>query len=220
MAIGIQILGDSGTGKTYSLRNLDPKKVLYINCDRKSLPFRGWKKLYNRANKNYFETSNIKEIKQLLAHADKNKAIEVVVIDTINTIMSDKEMNNRNMSGFDKWMDYAGDIYDLYGSLGKLRDNLKILFIGHTEYYNDNHKTKRRLKTGGAKLTKLNIEGLLTYTLYTEVERKGNKNHYYFLTQSDGTTTARSPHDCFAGYKIDNDLAEVIKAIDKFENEV
>ena len=120
---------------------------------------------------------------------------------------------------YDKWIDYAADIYELFKLTQSevLREDLYVIFMGHTEEWKDNHVTKHRLKTGGAKLTNLNVEGKLTYTFYTEVEFKEDKPVYYFVTQSDGTTTARSPYGCF-DTKIPNDLGLIVKTIDEFEN--
>jgi hypothetical protein len=73
------------------------------------------------------------------------------------------------------------------------------------------------LKTTGSKLTKLNIEGKLTYTFYTDVEPKGDKLEYSFITQNDGSTTARSPEGAFE-FRIDNDLQAVTERIRQFEN--
>lgn len=92
-----------------------------------------------------------------------------------------------------------------------------VIFIGHVELYEDNYKKKYRLKTGGNKLTKLNVEGKLVYTFYTEVEFKGGKTSYSFVTQTDGTTTARSPHGCF-DFKIDNDLKFIVDRIEEYES--
>jgi hypothetical protein len=117
-------------------------------------------------------------------------------------------------------MDYAGEIYDLFAMANseELRDDLFIIFTGHTETYQDaNFEYKQRLLTGGTKLTKLNLEGKLTYTLYTDVEFEDGKPTYAFLTQTDGSNTARSPEGCFE-YKIPNDLEEVIKSIKEYEN--
>jgi Cdc6-like AAA superfamily ATPase len=219
MSVAIQILGLPGTGKTYSLRNLDAQSTYYINCDKKSMPFRGWKKAFNEENKNYARTSDPILIQKIIQGVSSSREdVKVVVIDTVNSIMSDKEMNERKKKGFDKWLDYAGDIYDLYSLANseKLRDDLTVVFIGHVESYQDNFETRWRLKTGGAKLTKLNVESKLAYTFYSHAENTGDKIEYYFTTQTDGFNTARSPEGLFE-YKIDNDLAPMIHAINDFE---
>jgi hypothetical protein len=220
MSVAIQLLGLPGTGKTYSLRNLNPETTYYINCDKKSLPFRGWKKKYNDDAKNYTKTSDPILIQKIIAGISQaRKDVKVVIVDTVNSIMSDKEMNERKKKGFDKWMDYAGDIYDLYSLANSenLRDDLVVVFVGHVEAYTDNFETRWRLKTGGTKLTKLNVESKLSYTFYSHAENTGEKVNYYFTTQTDGFNTARSPEGLFE-YKIPNDLEPMIQEIIKFEN--
>lgn len=103
MAIAVQILGEPGTGKTFSMRNLDHMSTMYVNCDKKSMPFQGWRKLYNKENRNYIHSSNAADIETYLkVISDKRPDIKVVLIDTVNTIMSDKEMAERKKQGFDK----------------------------------------------------------------------------------------------------------------------
>ena len=220
MAIAVQVLGPEGTGKTRSMKTLDPSKTVYINADKKSLPFRGWRKVYNKENQNYIVTSDTSKIMNYIQLiSNKRPEVDVILIDTVNSIMSDKEMRERKKNGFDKWMDYAGEIYDLYSLAGSetLRDDLIVIFIGHVEIYEDNFKKRWRLKTGGTKLTKLNVEGKLSYTFYTEVSFKDKKPIYKFVTQTDGTNTARTPEGCFE-YQIDNNLGFIVNTIKEYEN--
>jgi hypothetical protein len=220
MAVGILVLGPCGSGKTFSAGTLNPKSTVYINSDKKSMPFKGWREVYNAENKNYIVSSNALDIaKYIQVISDKAPHVKVILIDTISSIMSDKEMAEIKKKAYDKWIDYAADIYELFKLTQSevLREDLYIVFLGHTEEWKDNHVVKHRMKSGGAKLTNLNVEGKLTYTLYTEIEFNEGKPEYYFITQSDGTTTARSPFGCFER-KIPNDLGYVIKRIDEFEH--
>lgn len=220
MAIAVQILGSEGTGKTYSLRGLSPKETYYINCDKKSMPFRGWKTVYNETNKNYVKTSDISTIVKVLQGVSSQRPeIKSIIVDTVNSVMSDKEMSERRKKGFDKWMDLAGDIYDLYAYANSenLRDDLIVVFIGHTEVYSTSDGPKLRLKTNGQKLSKLNVEGKLTYTFYSQVEMDGETPKYFFTTQTDGYNTARTPYGAFK-YSIPNDLNFIVNTITEFEN--
>ena len=220
MATLVQILGESGTGKTYAMRNLEPKETLYVNCDKKNMPFRGWRSKFSTENKNYVVTSDINMIYALLkkVHTDQPQ-IKVVVIDTLNSIMSDKEMSERKKKGYDKWMDLAGDVYDLYRMISALREDLTVFCLAHTEdYMGKDGAARQRLKTNGAKLTKLNIEGLSTYTLYTSVARGEEGANYNFSVQNDGTNTARSPEGVFESLLIPNDFHNVVNSIQEYEN--
>lgn len=148
--------------------------------------------------------------------SDKKPEIKVVVVDTINTIMSDKEIADRKRPGFDKWAEYASDIYDLYSIANKLRDDLIVIFMAHIEEYQVDGSTFYRTKTGGQKLTKLNLNSKLTYNLYTQVEREGDKPMYYFITQNMGNTEARSTEGVL-DIKMPNDLSEVVSRIRKYD---
>lgn len=94
----------------------------------------------------------------------------------------------------------------------KLRDDLIVVFGAHTEEYLIDGVTHLRTKTGGQKLTKLNLSGKLTYNLYTQVERDGSTPEYFFITQNMGNTEARSSEGVLP-LKMPNDLAEVIRRI-------
>lgn len=219
MATTITLIGDSGQGKTYSLRNIDPKKLFIINCDQKGLPFRGWRKNFSVENKNYYRTSDFNQIINSIKAINKQPHIKVIAIDTISSMMSDKEMEDQSKKGFDKWNDYAKEVYDLisFCNDSSLRDDLFIVLSAHPEYYDKNGETHARLKTGGKKLTKLNVEGKLLYTFYTKVSHSPEGNTYTFTTQTDGYNTARSPEGVLP-YEVDNDLDTIIKLIEDFEN--
>jgi hypothetical protein len=215
----VQVLGKTGTGKSHAGKHLDPKTNFYFNCDQKNLPYKGWKAQYNKENKNYMRTSVIGDIYKVLRKiSDEQPHIKTVMIDTINAIMSDKEMSERKKVGYDKWYDMAGVIYDLYKMVPNLRDDLTVFCMGHTEDYTGRDGLiHQRLLTNGVKLTKLNIEGCSTYTLYTKIVNDAGKMSYNFETHSDGYTTARSPEGAFESDLIPNDLNLVAEAIQAFE---
>ena len=107
MARSILIIGESGAGKTTSCRTLDPKTTYYIDCDKKGLSFRGWRKSYNAENKNYVATSNIASILEFLKklNEDNKRGVKTVVIDTLNGIMLDDEMRRAKEKNYDKWLE-------------------------------------------------------------------------------------------------------------------
>ena len=129
MAKVIGIMGESGSGKTTSLRNLDPMTTFYIDCDKKGLSWRNWREQYNSANKNYLKTDNKDTVMLALAkiNCDKNKyaalhpkheeiteeqiekakSFKTVVIDTLNGIMVSDEVERMKEKGYDKWTDLA-----------------------------------------------------------------------------------------------------------------
>ena len=134
MSRAILVYGQSGVGKTTSLRTLDPQKTLIIDADRKGLSWRGWRKNYSVQKKNYCQTSNVADIENLLEKVNKDKDlsyIENVVIDGLSTIMVDDEVKRMKEKGFDKWTDLAQCIWGLVTKASLLRSNLNVIFIGH-----------------------------------------------------------------------------------------
>ena len=129
----ICIAGESGSGKTTSLRNLDPKTTYIIDADRKGLSWKGWKKQYNKENKNYIQTSDIDKIRGILAGINEKAAhIKTVVIDTLNTIMVDDEVKRMKEKGYDKWIDLAQCVWELVSEAHLYRDDLTVVFMAHT----------------------------------------------------------------------------------------
>ena len=119
--------------------------------------------------------------------------------------------------GQKKWRDFAMDVYELYTIASQLREDLIIIFAAHAEGYQENGRTFFRTKHGGQKSTKLNLNSRLSYNLYTEVTTTSeNKREYWFITQTDGTTEARSVEGVLP-YKIPNDLELVISSIRKLD---
>lgn len=126
----ICIAGESGTGKTTSMRNLDPSTTLYIDCDKKGLSWKGWKTQFNSEQKNYLRTDFPQTTLQALRKVNEQenmKHIKVVVIDTINGLMVADEMRRCKEKGYDKWQDLAQSIYDLIDYSLTMRDDVTIV---------------------------------------------------------------------------------------------
>jgi hypothetical protein len=214
MATVIGIMGESGHGKTTSIRNLDPKKTFYIDADGKGLSFKGWKKMYNHENKNYAKTSNIESIKAAFSKVDKDfKQFEVLIVDTVNAIMLDSEMERMKEKGYDKWIDLAQFVYGLIKDAHSLRNDLYVVFIFHVAIDSDDYGNRvARILTNGRKLEKIKLESKLTNLLYAKcVDGK-----YVFETQAKNST-AKSMMGLFETFEIDNDLNFVIESIKKYE---
>jgi hypothetical protein len=216
MATVVQISGLPGTGKTFGAYTLNPDHTYIIQADKKGLPWAGWKKQYNKDKRNYAETSDANTIYKLCKGvADTRPEVSVIIIDTLNSIMSDKEMGERKRPGYDKWQDLAGEIYDLMGLLREIpREDLIVYVMAHVAPYEVDGETYWRMKTNGQKLTNLNMHSRLNYNLWTELVHNPieGTNQYFFITQSNGKNEARSPHGVL-NYKIPNDLEMVRKAI-------
>lgn len=216
MSRAILVMGESGSGKTTSLRTLDPTTTFVIDADRKGLSWRGWRKNYNSANKNYFQTSSVPKITEVLNRIDKGdlRHIKTVVIDTLNMCMTDDEMNRMREKSFDKWADLAWSIWGILTNIHLYREDLTVVCMAHSQTDRDeNGYMFTRMKTSGRKLDKLVPEAKFTTVLLS----KGSDGQYTFVTQADHST-AKSPMGCFPK-EIPNDMAAVIAALKKYEED-
>ena len=223
MANLVIICGKSGSGKSTSGRNLDPKTTLWLNCDQKALPFKGWKKNYSKENKNYTKASNLVDIVNTLkVIPEKAKHITTIVIDTINRLMTDKVMGERHIKGFEKWSNLSGGIYDIFTVINQIvPDNVDVFVLAHSdEGFNDMGAQYRKVMTAGKQLDKIVLESMSSVVLFTHVQSDGKgKNKFLFQTQTDGISTAKSPVDMFEDYEIPNDLQNVKEIMHKYYNE-
>jgi hypothetical protein len=218
MATTVGVVGKSGSGKSTSIKYCDPKKTLLINCDGKSLPFKGWKSAYSVENKNYWRESDLAKITNALPNFAKNTAYDCIIIDTVNAIMLDEEMAKSKQKGFDKWMDLAAGIYELIQVCNRLRDDLTIVLMFHSADYRDDNTgmLERRILTNGRKLEKIQLETKLPIVLYTRVDGKGDDAKFYFETKTNDST-GKSPAGMFDTFLIENNLQIVIDAIKNYE---
>ena len=216
MARSILLIGESGAGKTSSFRNLDPTTTFIVDADKKGLPWRGWKKQYNDKRKNYVVTSNAKTILSVMKRINTGDLnhVKVLIVDTLNGIMIDDEMVRMKEKTFDKWQDLAVAVYGLIGYANTMRDGLTCIFTGHTQTdREDSGYMFTHLKTSGKKLDKIVLESKFTTVLLA----KANEGRYVFETRAN-RSTAKTPFGCFKDAEIDNDMTNVIQALDEYEN--
>lgn len=214
MAKVICIMGESGSGKTTSMRNLDPDSTYYIDADRKGLSWRGWKKQYNSEKKNYFCSDEPDRVKaKLTGISEKCPKIKTVVIDTIGSIMVADEMRRSREKGFDKWLDLATCIWDMVDMAYLLREDLTVVFVAHTQTERtEDGYIFTKIKTSGKKLDKICLESKFTTVLIA----KCIDGEYVFETHSKNST-AKTPMGLFEANTIPNDIKAVIEALEEFE---
>jgi deoxyadenosine/deoxycytidine kinase len=207
----IGIMGESGSGKTTSMRNLDPKTTYYIDCDKKGLSWKGWKEQYNKEkNHNYFVCDDAKKVEALLRNInEKGKDAKVVVIDTLNGLMVADEMRRSKEKNYDKWMDLAASIYDLVDYALTVRPDLTVIFVCHTQTdHDENGYLWTRIKTSGRKLDKIVLESKFPVVLLA----KAVDGQYIFKTKSNNST-AKTPMGAFEDATIENDITKVLDAL-------
>ena len=209
----ICIAGESGSGKTTSMRNLDPKTTYYIDADKKGLSWKGWRKQYSKENKNYLACDVADDVRRYIRSlAEKCPKIKVIVVDTINGLMVADEMRRSKEKGYDKWVDLAACVWDLVCDCYNYRDDLTIIFTAHTQTdHDENGYMFTRIKTSGKKLDKIVLESKFTTVLLS----KCVDGRYLFETQARNST-AKSPMGAFDTFEIDNDITTVIKALEDY----
>lgn len=212
------LMGESGSGKTTAMRNLPPKETFYLDCDKKGLNWRGWKKQYNTELKNYWSTDSFSVASQILqkvSNDEKFKHIKYVVIDTLNGLMVADEMRILAMQSGDKrsaWSDLAQNGWNLINQCLTLRDDLTVIILCHSETISDdNGLVRTRIKTNGRKLEKLVLESKMTTVIWA-VRQDGK---YKFILSADGTT-CKVPMGSFTVDECDNDIMIVIKALEEY----
>lgn len=199
MGIPCLILGESGSGKSASLRNFNEKEVGVFNIANKPLPFRKKIPCVN--------TSSYQKIVDVMA---KSK-LKTFVIDDSQYLMCFEAFSKAKDVGYQKYTDMALNFYNLVQFIiTSLPEDTIVYFLHHTEM--DSNTGKVKAKTLGKMLdNQLTLEGLFSIVLVCETDGQTHQ----FITQSDGTTTAKSPMDLFP-LVIDNDLKMVDDAIREY----
>lgn len=201
MAFITMILGESGTGKSASLRNFNPDELGVINVNGKPLPFRARK----------FEVRNTDSypaIRQYLKTTDKKS----IVIDDAQYLMANEFMRRAREKGYDRFTEIGQNFWNLIRFCAdELPDDMIVNFLQHVETGMDGKTTKA--KTIGKMLDeKITLEGMFTVVLRTLV----NDDGYWFSTQNNGADTVKSPVGMFEDVLIPNDLKLVDTAIREY----
>jgi hypothetical protein len=207
----VVVLGESGTGKSTSFRNLDPKETFVINVLNKPLPFRGYKKSYNEENKNYLDSDSYKEIVAYIkAINDRRPDVKNIIIDDFSFLMNNEFMRRCRERGYEKYQDMGLNMFEIMEACKLFRPDLFCFIMCHTE---KDHAGIIKPKTVG-KMTAdyVGIAERVSIVLHTQVI----DGQYKFLTQFDGQSLAKSPIDMFESVLIDNDLSIVKKCIEQY----
>lgn len=222
----IAIVGESGTGKSTSLRNLNPETTFIISTTGKPLPFRAWKKKYTpikiegkNVSGNYYVSSKWDQILKILQIIDKMMPhIKQVIIDDFQYVLSYEFVDRATEVGYTKFSELAQHAMEILRYSEKMREDCKMIFLTHSENVGDNVNPKYVIKTVGKLLSeKVTLEGLFTYIFFTKVnEGDSGRMEYKLITNNDGSCVAKTSLGMFEDLEIDNDLDEIIKVIDAY----
>ena len=195
MGIPVMVYGQSGSGKSTSLRNFLTDEVCVVNVSGKPLPFKTKIKTYNCDDYMKIDT------------AIRTAPAKAIVIDDATYLMTNEFMRGAKTTGYQKFTDMALNFWTLIQTAIRLPDDKVIYFMGHVDLdQNGNEKFKTIGKLLDEKVT---LEGLFTVVLKTVV----TDGKYQFSTHTNGADTVKSPMGMFSENLIDNDLKMVDSAI-------
>ena len=203
MATAVLIMGESGSGKSASLRNFAPNEISVFNVTNKPLPFKqGKAKIPKIDNATYTDIAN--------ALANPNK--RAYVIDDAGYLLSFEMFKRANETGYSKFTDMAKNFFDMLDFINtKLPNDIIVYITMHTEDDSEMHRVK--VKTIGKMLDQnLKIEGLFSIVLRAVQTEDG----YKFVTRDDMVSTAKSPIGMWEEDMIDNDLKAVDTTIREY----
>lgn len=198
MGIPVMIMGESGSGKSASMRNFDINVVGIFNVASKPLPF---KKQLNKIN----NADYIKIIKSL-----RTPKLKTYIIDDSQYLMAFEMFDRAKETGYGKFTDVALNVRNLIQFIVTgTPDDVIVYFLHHTE---QTETGKTKAKTSGKMIdSQLTLEGLFSIVLMACTD--GQK--HWFETQSNGLNTCKSPMDMFE-FEIDNDLRFVDETIREY----
>lgn len=207
MSTPVLILGESGSGKSSALRNLDPSKSLLIQAIKKALPWKaadhpGWQRYEEGKGGNIFVQDNADAIIQLMKGTKKKK----IIIDDYQYILSNELLRRWKDKGYDKFSEVGYNGINLVHTAMSLPDDVHVYFMAHTMIDDDGTV---KVKTPGKLMSTYSVEGMFSLVLRAII-RDGK---YYFATINSGSDTVKAPMGMFEEELIDNDLALVDKAI-------
>jgi len=225
----IGLVGLSNSGKSTSLKYLNPEETFIVSCTNKQLQIPGFRKKYvkvsvedGKLKGNWLISNSYSQIEKILKAVSKTRPeIKVICLDDCNYLLSNETFQNALVKGYEKFSVMSKNYYDLIQTCQELRDNLTVVFISHIENFGTDIDPEYRMWTTGKMLTnQINLDGLFSYIIYSEryIPDGETEVQYRFKTRTDGNDTCRSVAGCFEEKYIEPNMKLVIDTINKFEN--
>lgn len=226
MANNVIILGKSGTGKSTSIRGLNPEETVVINTLKKRLPFKGSGTMYNRENHNILEVNTYDNvIAYLKAINEKMTNVKNIILDDIIYIMRKEYFSRAKEVGYSKYTELAAHFQQIISTCENLREDLNIFFILHSEdVASDNSIVGYKVSTIGKLLdTQYNPVEVVPMVLYSAIkyDEKGVPTYGFYthaIKEGNVEIPAKSPADMFDSDFIPNDLGYVVKCMNEYYN--
>lgn len=205
MGTATLILGESGTGKSTSLRNLRPDEVILVKPVGKPLPFKSldWTPWDAKNKQGVVVSSDRWDVIVKVIQNAANYGKRIVVIDDFQYVMSNEFMRRSEEKSFDKFTEIGRHAWEVIKAAQDAPDDLRVYFLAHTE---ETQMGRTKMKTIGKMLDeKITVEGMFTIVLRTLTRDE----QFFFTTKNNGSDTVKSPMGMFETNEIDNDLAFV-----------
>lgn len=220
----VMILGKSGTGKSTSIKTLNPKDTVIINVLKKRLPFKGSSSLYNKENKNLFNVDDYNSINSFLESINKNaEYVKNVVIDDMTYVMRKEYFKSAKITGFTKFVDMGAHFQSIIQTAENAREDLNVFLVLHCEdVISDNVIVSYKPSTIGKMIDNTyNPVEVVPVVLFSSVKYDEDKKPIYgFYTHRcmEGSIEipAKSPDGMFSEDFIPNDLGLVITAMNEY----
>lgn len=221
MAEVLLYLGESGVGKTTSLRTLNAKNTVIISPNAKSLPFPGGDRAYTQEN-HLIRTNELNEVYGAMKHiSDAMPEVNVVVMDDFFHFLSARMFTPTFLSRTDgsdayaKWLELGADVFNtIFAHAQELRNDLYIIVMAHTAV---NEQGKVTIKTAGKLLDNtIDIPSYFTYVFHGHIHETEQGPRYVMQTNWNSIYQAKTPLGAFSEMFIDNDMAQVILAIHNY----
>lgn len=216
MSNAVLTIGASGSGKSRSLLTLNPETSFLICAMRKPLPFKGWREKWKHVTKdapggNFLYSDDPEEIRQYMhAISAKRPTCKTIVIDDSQYIMANEFMRRAKEKGYEKFTQIGQSFWQLVMDANNLRDDLTIVFLQHSE--TDEFGTIKAKTIGKMLDDKVTLEGMFTIVIRAAI-RDGK---HVFLTKNGGNDTVKTPEGMFQTDSIENDMSQVLEAINAY----
>lgn len=226
MANNVIVLGKSGTGKSSSIKTLNPKETVVINVLNKKLPFKGSQSLYNKDNRNLLHIDDYTQAVNTLQYIDKNMPeVKTIILDDAIYIMRKEYFKRAKETGYNKYTELAQHFQQIIQTCENMREDLNVFFILHSEdIQSDKVTVGYKVSTIGSLIdNQYSPVEVVPMVLYSAVkyDDKGNASYGFYTHRTmEGTVEipAKSPADMFEDDFIPNDLGYVVTKMNEYYN--
>ena len=223
MANVVMLLGKSGTGKSTSIKTLNPDETIIINVLGKKLPFKGSGALYNIEKKNLFRIEDHQQMINLLQACDKQPHVKNIILDDFIYVMRKEYFKRAKEAGYAKYTELAQHFQQIISTCEAMREDINVFMILHSEDVQSEKTTVGyKVSTIGQLLdSQYNPIEVVPMVLYSAIKfnEKGEPTYgFYTHATMEGTVQipAKTPDEMFKEDFIPNDLGTVVKAMNEY----